>query len=266
MAHDFADTLRGVLANGNPLSAAGSKLGGAASKVGGTAAKVGGVASKAGRAGKRGGGQKSAAGTGKGRRMPVQQAADVGASLQVVYDQFTRFEDWPQFMHRVVGASQQDDCNVAMTAKIWGISREFTAAIDTQQPDERIRWSVEQGIQHTGVVTFHELAPRLTRVEVTVDVEPGSPIEKLARGARHVKRAIRGDLHRFKAFVELLEERPEGWRGTIEDGEVVRRRSGGNSGGRSRTNARGRSSGRARTSARSGRSSGERRQTSRRRR
>jgi len=80
---------------------------------------------------------------------------------------------------------------------------------------------VSQGITHTGVVTFHEIAPRLTRIELNVDVDPGSLIEKAARGMRHVKRAMRADLHRFKAFIEMQELETGAWRGTIEDGELV---------------------------------------------
>ena len=77
-----------------------------------------------------------------------------------------------------------------------------------------------EGLSHQGVATFHELAPRLTRIEVSVDVEPGSLIEKFARGARHVKRAMRADLHRFKAYIMMNEEEDGEWRGTVEDGEV----------------------------------------------
>jgi hypothetical protein len=71
------------------------------------------------------------------------------------------------------------------------------------------------------VVTFHELAPRLTRIELNVDVDPGSLIEKAARGMRHIKRAMRADLHRFKAFIEMQELETGAWRGVIEDGELV---------------------------------------------
>ena len=78
-----------------------------------------------------------------------------------------------------------------------------------------------QGITHSGVVTFHELAPRLTRIEVNLDIDPGSLIEKAARGMRHVKRAVRADLARFKAFIEMQELETGAWRGVIEDGEVV---------------------------------------------
>jgi uncharacterized membrane protein len=168
-----------------------------------------------------GGASGGAPGVGKGRRMPVQQAMDVAVPIETAYNQWTQFEDWPNFMHRVTRVTQEDDCTVGFATKIWGKTKEFTAKIETQRPDERIKWRVSQGITHTGVVTFHELAPRLTRIEVSLDVDPGSLIEKAARGMRHVKRAVRADLHRFKAFIEMQEIETGAWRGVIEDGELV---------------------------------------------
>jgi len=124
-------------------------------------------------------------------------------------------------MHRVTRVTQEDDCTVSFATKIWAKTKEFTANIETQRPNERIKWSVSQGMTHTGVVTFHELAPNLTRVLLSFDVEPGSLIEKAARGMRHVKRAARADLHRFKALIEMAGLETGAWRGTIEDGELV---------------------------------------------
>jgi uncharacterized membrane protein len=166
-------------------------------------------------------GTKGTPGVGKGRRMPVQQAADIGVPLAVAYNQWTQFEEWPQFMHRLDQATQEDDCTVSFKTKMWGMSKEFVAQIVEQRPEERIQWSVKEGVVHTGVVTFHELAPNLTRVQVTLDVEPGSLIEKAARGMRHVKRAVRADLARFKAFIEMQEVETGAWRGVIHDGELV---------------------------------------------
>lgn len=160
-------------------------------------------------------------GVGKGRRMPVQQSVDIGAPIETVYNQWTQFEDWPSFMHRVTRVSQEDECTVSFATKIWAKTKEFTADIETQRPNERIKWSVSQGMTHTGVVTFHELAPNLTRVLLSLDVEPGSLIEKAARGMRHVKRAARADLHRFKALIEMAGIETGAWRGRIEDGELV---------------------------------------------
>jgi uncharacterized membrane protein len=167
------------------------------------------------------GGNGGMPGVGKGRRMPVQQAVDVAVPLETAYNQWTQFEDWPEFMHRVTRVTQEDDCTVSFATKIWGKTKEFKAQIDTQRPDERIKWKVSEGITHSGVVTFHELAPNLTRIEVNVDIEPGSLIEKAARGMRHIKRAIRADLARFKAFIEMQELETGAWRGVIEGGEVV---------------------------------------------
>jgi len=160
-------------------------------------------------------------GVGKGRRMPVQQAVEVAVPLEVAYNQWTQFEEWPQFMHRVMQVTQEDDCTVSFKVKVWGMSKQFNAQIVEQRPDERIQWTATDGVSNTGVVTFHELAPRLTRIQVSLDVDPGSLIEKAARGMRHVKRAVRADLARFKAFIELQEIETGAWRGTIHDGEVV---------------------------------------------
>jgi uncharacterized membrane protein len=196
--------------------------------VGETAEKAGGAPGLAKQVGKKllpgGGGDSKGKGTpgvGKGRRMPVQQAVDIGVPLSVAYNQWTQFEEWPQFMHRLDQATQEDDCTVSFKTKVWGMSKEFVGQIVEQRPDERIQWSVKEGVIHTGVVTFHELAPRLTRVQVTLDVEPGSLIEKAARGMRHVKRAVRADLARFKAYIEMQEVETGAWRGVIHDGELV---------------------------------------------
>jgi uncharacterized membrane protein len=172
----------------------------------------------------------AAPGHGRGRRMPIQQAVDVAVPLKVAYDQWTQFENWPEFMHRIENVEQVDDAKVAFTSKIWGFTKRFEAQIVDQHPDERIEWDVKEGVAHTGVATFHKLAPRLTRIEVTIDVEPDSLLEKAGRGMRFTKRAVRGDLHRFKAFAELQEEAEDGWRGTIEDGDVKRRTDRGSNG------------------------------------
>src|SRR4051794_39867509 len=196
-------------------------------------------------------------GVGKGRRLPVQQGVDVAVPIDTAYNQWTQFEKWPEFMHRLQAVSQEDETHVAFKAKIWGISKEFEAEIVEQRPDERIKWRVTKGMTHAGVVTFHKLADRLTRIEVTLDVEPGSPLEKAARGMRHIKRAVRADLARFKAYVEMEEEETGAWRGTVDDGEVKKKRtssSGGSRNGRSQASSRSRS----RSGTRSGGSSSSR--------
>jgi len=228
-----------------------------------------------GRGGK-GGTKNDMPGVGKGRRMPIQQSIDVAVPLKTAYNQWTQFEDWPKFMHRLQSVSQEDESHVSFKTKIWGISKEFNAEIVEQRPDQRIKWKVTEGVTHTGVVTFHELADRLTRVEVNLDVDPGSLIEKAARGMRHVKRAVRADLARFKAYVMMEDEETGSWRGRIEDGDVKRRRSSStrrkpssssrrrsSSSGRSNSGGRSKSSSGGSRASSNGRSSGSRSGSSR---
>jgi uncharacterized membrane protein len=160
---------------------------------------------------------------GSGRRMPIQQAVDVAVPIKVAYNRWTLFEDWPDFMHRTESVEQVDDTTLSFSTKVWGITRRFEAKIVEQRPDQRIEWNATEGLAQTGVVTFHKLADRLTRIEVSMDVEPHGLLEKIGRGMRFTKRAVRADLHRFKALIELEEEAEGGWRGTIRNGKVERR-------------------------------------------
>jgi len=198
-----------------------------------------------------GGKNKGEEGVGKGRRMPIQQSMDVPVAVKTAYNAWTQFEEWPEFMHRLESVSQDDDTHVKFKTKIWGKSKEFTAEIVEQKPDERIKWKVTDGVTHTGVATFHEIGPRLTRVEVNIDVQPGSLIEKAARGMRHIKRAVRADMHRFKAHVMMADEESGAWRGTVDDGEVKRRTP---ARSRSRSRASSASSGSSRSRSSSSRS------------
>ncbi len=201
-----------------------------------------------------GGKSKGVEGVGKGRRMPIQQDIDIGVPIKAVYEEWTQFEKWPEFMHRLESVSQEDESHLSFKTKIWGISKEFKAEIVEQRPGERIKWKVTEGVTHTGVVTFHEIGPRLTRVELNIDVQPGSLIEKAARGMRHVKRAVRADLARFKAHV-LMEEEESGDKKSSSS-SPSRRKSSSSSRSGSSSQKRGSGSSRSRSSSASSKSSG----------
>src|SRR3954466_8609929 len=160
-------------------------------------------------------------GVGDGRRMPIQQSVDIAAPVEAVWKLWNKYEDWPKFMHRLEHAEKDDPKHVHFEGKGWGISRDWDAKITEKRTYETIAWTSEDGLDNAGVVTFHKLAPRPTpvgltpdanphgpprrptRVELTLDVNPHGPIEKMGRGMRFTKRAVRGDLHRFKAYAEM---------------------------------------------------------------
>jgi uncharacterized membrane protein len=178
---------------------------------------VGGITDKVG--GGKGG--KSPSGTGRGRRLPVQEHVDVGVDLETAYDQWTQFEEFPRFMHRVEKVEQRDDVTLMWHENIWGVRRQWEAEIIEQIPCERIEWRSTGGPKVTGVVTFHRLSDTLTRVQVNLDFQPQGLFEKTASGFRMSRRALKSDLMRFKAYIEMRGEPTGEWRGEIEDGDVV---------------------------------------------
>lgn len=73
-----------------------------------------------------------------------------------------------------------------------------------------------------GCVTFHELAPSLTRIVMIVEYYPSGLFEKTGNLWRAQGRRLRLDLKNFLRHAMLTTDEPEGWRGEIRDGEVVR--------------------------------------------
>jgi uncharacterized membrane protein len=143
--------------------------------------------------------------SGKTRRLPIQRWTDVAAPIDVVYQRWTEFEDFPKFMHRVLNVKKEDRNKLSWEEKIWFSRRQWEGEITERRKNDRIAWKTTKGTSHTGVVTFHKLDAGLTRVMVDMDFHPSGMIEKMASGMRFVKRAVEADLARFKAYVELGE-------------------------------------------------------------
>jgi uncharacterized membrane protein len=194
----------------------------AESKAKGRGGIAGAAASVAQKATGTGSGSSGGYGWGKGRRLPIMRSIDVAAPIATVYDQWTQFEEMSNFMHRVEAVDQKDPETLEWHENIWGRRRDWNVQITEQVPNERIAWKLKGGGQGSGVITFHELAPNLTRIELLFDWQPSGFVEKIASGLRVHKRAARTDLGRFKAFVMTQGEATGGWRGRIEDGDVKR--------------------------------------------
>lgn len=153
-----------------------------------------------GKSGGGGGGKKT-------RRLPIQRWTDVAVPVDQAYEAWTKFDDFPKFMHRVLTVEQNEKQKdrIAWQEKIWFSKREWEGRITDRRKNELIAWKTTKGAQHKGVVTFHPISDRLTRVMVDMEFEPTGMIEKMGSGLRFVKRAVQADLARFKAFVELAD-------------------------------------------------------------
>jgi uncharacterized membrane protein len=147
----------------------------------------------------------SGSGGKKTRRLPIQRWTDVAAPVDRVYEEFTKFDQFPRFMHRVLNVEKDGRDKVSWQEKIWFSSREWEGRVTERRKNDRIVWTTTSGMSHKGIVSFHKLADNLTRVMVTMEFEPNGMVEKMASGLRFVKRAVQADLARFKAYVEMEE-------------------------------------------------------------
>ncbi|WP_441245587.1 SRPBCC family protein [Kitasatospora sp. McL0602] len=149
----------------------------------------------------------------------VQEQIDVDVPLHTAYNQWTQFEDFPRFMEGVEQVTQLDDRHNHWTTKVAGVTREFETEIVDQLPDQKIAWRTTGGeVQQMGVVTFERLDDRHTSVRLAIDFEPEGVAEKAADAMGMVDRRVKGDLRRFKSFIEDRGVEEGGWRGRITPG------------------------------------------------
>src|SRR5882724_8804863 len=154
----------------------------------------------------------------------IEQSIEVNAPLRAVYNQWTQFEDFPKFMEGVKEVRQLDDKRLQWKAAIGSKEKEWIAEITEQRPDERIAWTSRGGAWNAGVVTFHRIDDSRTRVMLQVDYEPQGVVENVADALGVVKARIKGDLERFKEFIERRGRETGAWRGEIQQGQVDRRK------------------------------------------
>jgi uncharacterized membrane protein len=153
--------------------------------------------------------------TGDKPPVPIQESIEVAVPVKVAYALAKRFGDYPEFVDRIESVEEIDDATVAFEAKVAGTHRRIEIEIVDERPHRRVDWESTGSLEHVGVISFHELAPSLTHIELSVDLEPRGLIQRLTRIARLTQRSIRADMHRFKAYAELGQE--EGDQGEVDD-------------------------------------------------
>ncbi|WP_306328477.1 SRPBCC family protein [Streptomyces venezuelae] len=169
-------------------------------------------------------------GGGKGKRKSgsqkmtsIVETIDVGAPLRRVYNHWTQYEDFSGFAKGVRNVSQGDETTSDWKVKVGPSTRSWKATVQEQVPDDRIVWTSEGAKGSVrGCVSFHDLGPTLTRILLTVEYYPSGLFEKTGNIWRAQGRRLRLDMKHFRRHVTLTDDEPEGWRGEIRDGEVVR--------------------------------------------
>jgi len=150
----------------------------------------------------------------------VEQSIEVNAPVQKVYNQWTQFEQFPEFMEGVEEVRQLDDKRLHCVASIAGKRHEWDAEIFEQIPDQRIAWRAVSGKQNAGAVSFDKVGDTVTRVRVLISYEPEGALEKIGDAVGIASARVKGDLKRFKDFIEGRTEETGAWRGEIHGKDV----------------------------------------------
>ncbi|HWF82638.1 MAG TPA: SRPBCC family protein [Streptosporangiaceae bacterium] len=167
---------------------------------------------------------------GRGKKLKVTnivEQIDVGVPLRLAYDQWTQFTDFPSFMKKVENVEQKSDEELNWKAQIFWSHRNWSSTIKRQVPDETIIWTSKGQKGHVdGAVSFHEISPKLTRILVVLEYHPQGGFEHIGNLWRAQGRRVRLELKHYRRHVmtqaALRPDEIKGWRGVIEDGEVVK--------------------------------------------
>lgn len=171
-------------------------------------------------------GGKSAKKGGHAKVTNIVESIEVGVPIDIAYDQWTRFSDFPSFMKKVERVEQVSDEKLSWKAQIFWSHRSWEATIREQIPEQRIVWQSKGEKGHVdGAVTFHELAPDLTKIIVVLEYHPQGLFEHTGNLWRAQGRRVRLELKHFQrhvmAHTMLHSDDLEGWRGEIHDGQVM---------------------------------------------
>lgn len=145
----------------------------------------------------------------------IEQSVDVHVPVHTAYNQWTQFEEFPRFMEGIEEIRQLDDTHLHWRANVGGKTKEWDAVITEQIPNERIAWKNTTGAQNAGVVTFHRINDQTTRVMLQLAYDPEGIMENVGDVIGVVSSRVKGDLERFKEFIEKRGSETGGWRGTV---------------------------------------------------
>jgi len=117
-------------------------------------------------------------------------------------------------MEGVRSVEQLDDTHVHWVAEIAGTKKEWDAEITRQVPDTEIDWIGLGDPDNRGRIVFEPTGDR-TRVTMMLDYDPQGPVEEIGDKLGLVKRRVKGDMERFKQFLEARGSETGGWRGQV---------------------------------------------------
>ncbi|MBG6218843.1 ribosome-associated toxin RatA of RatAB toxin-antitoxin module [Arthrobacter sp. CAN_A6] len=146
----------------------------------------------------------------------VEKSILVNVPVSTVYNQWTQFEEFPQFMGGVKKVTQLSDDRLEWVAELGGVRRQWEARILEQIVDRKVSWAATEGATNAGSVSFEDVGGGQTQVHLVLEYEPEGLVEKVGDKLNVVEKQAEGDLDRFKAFIESEGYATGAWRGSVD--------------------------------------------------
>ena len=135
----------------------------------------------------------------------ITHSMEINAPLQAVYNQWTRFEEFPRFMGGIDEVRQDGPNKLFWRAKIGGKEKQWEAKITQQVSNERIAWQSVEGAPNRGAVTFEQVNVSLTRVTLKMEYDPEGFLEQAGDALGIPLGQVEEDLNRFRDLMENRE-------------------------------------------------------------
>jgi hypothetical protein len=146
----------------------------------------------------------------------------VNVPASTAYNQWTQFEDFPQFTGEIKSVRQLSDDQPEWVAEIAGVRRQWEARIIEQVPDRKVAWAATTGATNAGAVTFEDVGGGQKDFHALVPgVRTRRALEKVGDKLNVVENQAEGDLDRFKAFIESERYATGAWRGSVNEGAAA---------------------------------------------
>lgn len=135
-------------------------------------------------------------------RPPIQVSVDVAVPLEFAWEQWMTFEAFTEGIRRIEDVEREDGRLFGHACGLGG--GEWEAEIADEREHEAFAWRSVKGGDCAGLITFHRLSERLTRIELDLDVLATGPADAVALALPLGRRRAETELRQFKARVEFI--------------------------------------------------------------
>lgn len=158
----------------------------------------------------------------------IEESIECDVPVRTAYNQWTQFESFPSFMDGIDQVEQTDDTHLHWVASVGGRRKEWDAEIIEQEPDTVVSWRSLNGSLNNGSVTFTPVDNGRCKLTLIMSYQPEDWVEQVGDALGFLRLRVKGDLKRFKEFIESRGVETGSWRGEVHGGRRTHgsRRSG----------------------------------------